>query len=202
MYFHKHFFRRAAASLIVTAAGFLVTQPARAQTSVPRVEIGAQVSVIDLRDSLSEKPLGLGGRVGYNATDHLAVEAEVNHFFPPEIGNSRTQALFGVKAGKRFGDSDEPSVGLFLKARPGLVRFNGPAAPGVTVNGTTKPALDLGGVFEVYPSRRVVVRIDVGDTLIFYNGQTIRRLSLPGGPQEQLQTSHNFQAGIGVGFRF
>lgn len=202
MYSHKHFFTRAAVLLVVTAAGFHVPPTARAQTGIPRVEVGAQLSVIDLRDSLSEKPIGLGGRVSYNVTNYVAVEAEVNHFFPPEIGNSRTQALFGVKAGKRFGDAGEPSVGLFVKARPGLVRFNGPPAPGVSVDGTTKAALDLGGVFEIYPSKRVVVRFDVGDTLIFYNGQTIRRLSLPGGPQDQLQTSHNFQAGIGIGFRF
>lgn len=199
---HKHFFVRAAASLIVTAAGFLVPPAARAQTSVPRVEVGAQLSVIDLRDSLSEKPIALGFRATYNATDHIALEAEVNHFFPPEIGNSRTQGLFGVKAGKRFGDSDEPSVGLFLKVRPGFMRFNGAPAPGVSVDGTTKAALDLGGVFEIYPSKHVVVRFDVGDTLIFYNGQTIRRLSLPGGPQDQLHTSHNLQTGIGIGFRF
>jgi hypothetical protein len=82
------------------------------------------------------------------------------------------------------------------------VRFNGQPAPGVSVDGTTKAALDLGGVFEIYPSKHVVVRFDVGDTMIFYDGQIIRRLSLPGGPQDQLKTSHNLQAGIGIGFRF
>jgi hypothetical protein len=82
------------------------------------------------------------------------------------------------------------------------MRFHGERQPVVTVGGTTKLALDLGGVVEFYPSKRVIVRVDVGDTIIFYNNETIRRLSEPGGPAQQLGTINNFQAAIGIGFRF
>ncbi len=60
----------------------------------------------------------------------------------------------------------------------------------------------MGGVLELYPSKRTVVRIDAGSTAIFFNGETVRRFSLPGAPQEQLGTGHGLQSGIGFGFRF
>ena len=193
----KHFAPLSA--VLLFAAVMLSTKEAHAQSDLPRFEVGAQVAVIDLRDSVGEKPPGVGGRFSYNVNDYAAFDAEVNHFSTGEVNLDRTQGLFGVKAGKRFGG---PSVGVFLKARPGFMHFHGARSPGVSVNGTTKFALDLGGVVEFYPSKRTVVRIDVGDTIIFYNGETIRRLSLPGGPQERLGTAHGLQAGIGFGFRF
>lgn len=194
----KHF-APLSAVLLIAAAAVLSTKEARAQSDLPRFEVGGQVSFIDLRDSLREKPPGVGGRFSYNVNDYVAFDAEVNHFSTAEINFDRTQGLFGVKAGKRFG---RPHVGVFLKARPGFMHFHGERLPGVLINGTTKFALDLGGVVEFYPSKRTVVRIDVGDTIIFYNGEVIRRLSLPGGPQVRLGTAHGMQSAIGFGFRF
>ena len=187
--------------LTVSLIGILLfaAKSTHAQSSVSPIEVGGQLAVIDLRDSIGEKPLGVGGRFTYNFTDEVSFDTEVNYFSTAEVDLNRTQGLFGVKAGKRFGN---PSVGVFAKARPGFMRFHGDREPGVSVAGTTKFALDLGGVVELYPSKRFIVRIDVGDTMIFYGGETIRRLSLPGGPQEQLGTSHNLQMGIGIGFRF
>jgi hypothetical protein len=178
---------------------FNTSNAARAQSSVPQYEVGGQLSVIDLRDSVSEKPPGYGGRFAYNITDHLAIDAAVNYFSTSEVNLNRTQGLFGVKAGRRFGS---PSFGLFAKVRPGFIRFHGERRPGITVNGATKFALEVGGVVELYPSRHVVLRLDVGDAMVFYNGETIRQLSLPGGPERRLGTSHNLQMGIGVGFCF
>jgi len=57
-----------------------------------------------------------------------------------------------------------------------------------SLSGETRFALDLGGVIEFYPSRRFVLRVDLGDTVI--------RNSQPG------RTSHNFQFGAGIGIRF
>ena len=193
----KHFAPLSAVLLI--AAVVLSTKDAHAQSDLPRFEVGGQVSAIDLRDSVGEKPPGVGGRFSYNVNDYAAFEAEVNHFSTAEINFDRTQGLFGVKAGKRFGGR---RVGVFLKARPGFMHFHGARLPGVLINGTTKFALDLGGVVEFYPSKQTVVRLDFGDTIIFYNGEIIRRLSLPGGPQERLGTAHGQQASIGFGFRF
>lgn len=185
-------------ALLLVAAVVLSAGEARAQSDLPRFEVGGQVSAIDLRDSVGEKPPGIGGRVSYNVNDYAAFDAEVNHFSTAEINFDRTQGLFGVKAGKRFGRR----VGVFLKARPGFMHFHGERLPGVLINGTTKLALDVGGVVEFYPSKRTVVRLDFGDTIIFYNGEIIRRLSLPGGPQERLGTAHGLQSSIGFGFRF
>ena len=196
-YFRHRFVLFIAASLIIIALS--TGKAARAQSVASQVEVGGQFSIIDMRESISEKPPGVGGRFTYNFSDQIALDSELNYFSTSEVDLNRTQGLFGIKAGGRFGS---PSVGLFAKARPGFMRFHGRRQPGVSVDGTTKFALDLGGVVELYPSKRVMVRIDVGDTIIFYNGETIRRLSLPGGPQEQLGTSHNLQASIGIGFRF
>jgi len=197
--FVKHFARVSAASLF--GAVLLAAEPARAQTDPPRFEVGAQLSTVDMRESVREKPLGIGGRFSYNLNEYAAVEAELNYFSTPEANLDRTQGLFGLKAGRRFG-GDSPKVGVFVKARPGFVRFHGLREPGVSINGTTKPALDLGGVLELYPSKRTVFRIDAGDTIIFYGGETVRRFSLPGAPQERLGTGHGLQVAVGFGFRF
>jgi hypothetical protein len=58
--------------------------------------------------------------------------------------------------------------------------------------GRTAFALDLGGVVEFYPSRRVVMRFDLGDTVVNFRGNFAGR-SL---------TTHNLQFNAGVGYRF
>ena len=202
MRFTRFFTRlaRPSAALIFCAV-LLAAGEAQAQTGLPRFEVGAQLSGIDMLDSVREKPPGVGGRFSYNINDYAAFDAELNYFSTPEANLDRTQGLFGVKVGRRFGGSS-PKVGLFFKVRPGFMRFLGLRQPGSSINGTTKFALDVGGVLEFYPSKRTVVRIDAGNTAIFFNGETVRRFSLPGGPQEQLGTGHGLQSGIGVGFRF
>lgn len=131
--------------------------------------------------------------------EQVALDPEINYLATSEVDLNRTQGLFGIKVGKRFESSP---IGLFAKARPGFMRFHGERFPGVMVNDTTKFALDLGGVVELYQSKRTIVRINVGERIIFYNDETIRRLSLPGGPQEQLGTGHNLQTSFGSSFRF
>jgi Outer membrane protein beta-barrel domain len=181
------------------AITLLTAEAALAQSSTSKVEVGTQLSIIDMRESIGEKPPGVGGRFTYNLTGQIAIDTEVTYFSTSEVDLNRTQALFGIRVGKRFAS---PSIGLFAKARPGFMRFHGEQLPGVTVDGTTKLALDLGGVIEFYPSDRFIMRIDVGDAIIFYNGETIRRLSIPGGPQQRLNTNHNLQSSVGIGFRF
>ena len=198
--FVTFFARLSAASLF--GAVLLAAEPARAQTDdPPRFEVGAQVSVVDMRESVGEKPPGVGGRFSYNFHEYAAFDAELNYFSTPEANLERTQGLFGIKAGRRFG-GDSPKVGVFFKARPGFMRFLGARQPGSSVNGTTKFALDLGGVLEFYPSKRTIVRIDAGNTTIFYDGETVRDFSLPGAPQQRLGTGNGLQMSFGVGFRF
>jgi hypothetical protein len=70
--------------------------------------------------------------------------------------------------------------------------------------------VDVGGVLEFYPSRRIVVRFDGGDTIIRYNQRTFDFLVFPMGSTtpvltpitQPAYTTHNFQFTAGVGFRF
>jgi hypothetical protein len=107
----------------------LTFQNALAQSDEKKFEAGGQMSLlwVPVRTftggTLQEdrtNALGFGGRFGYNFSKYFALETEVN-FFPRDRdveGGRKTQALFGVKGGKRF-----ESFGVFAKARPGFIRF-------------------------------------------------------------------------------
>jgi hypothetical protein len=171
---------------------------------------------------------GFGGRIGYNLNANVAVEAELNIFpgadsfsEPEEFKDGYfLEGLFGVKVGKRF-----QKVGIFGKARPGFLyasKGDLEPRPGVGCIAIFPPpvgcfqttsqnsfALDVGGVVEVYPTARTVVRFDFGDTIVrlsernvsatFNRGVSIPRLAVWRIPAE---TTHNFQGSIGMGFRF
>jgi hypothetical protein len=177
---------------------------------------------------------GVGGRIGYNLTNNIAVEAELN-FFPnadsfsvPEAfkGGHKIQGLFGAKVGKRF-----DKAGVFGKARPGflyaskgdiqprtdvlciaMVSIFPPPAGCFETFSKTNLAFDLGGVVEVYPTKRTIIRFDVGDTIVRLSDRNVPGVFNP--PPGILapsfvtiirapaETTHNFQGSIGVGFRF
>jgi hypothetical protein len=187
---------------------------ATAQPSSSRVEVGGQASFLHLSD-FETTPAGFGGRVSFDLTRWAALEAEADFFprddaiFPPSdltpaLGiiyrRTRANALFGAKLGWR---SDR--FGLFGKVRPGFTRLSD---GGVECAGEvcalvllarpeyrTEFALDLGGVFEFYPSARTVARFDLGDTMIRH------RSSAPPCWGSSC-TSHNLTSRIGVGLRF
>jgi hypothetical protein len=60
----------------------------------------------------------------------------------------------------------------------------------------TEPALDLGTVIEIYPSRHWAWRTDLGDTMIFYRSSSFFGITLPG------TTKNNFQFSTGFQYRF
>jgi hypothetical protein len=69
--------------------------------------------------------------------------------------------------------------------------------------------LDIGGVLEFYPSRRIFTRIDAGDTIIRLGETRVNNLTVGAGNQFVIipttipgSTAHNFQFSAGVGFRF
>ena len=164
---------------------------------------------------------GFGGRFGYNVSKYLAVEAEGN-FFPRDNvleDGKKVQGFFGVKAGKRF-----DKFGLFAKARPGFARYE----RGDYVFGTggclavfpppigcyqpvarTNFAIDLGGVFEYYPSKRTIIRIDAGDTIVRLPARNVAAFQTNATSVFTLvvlpanaETAHHFQGSVGFGFRF
>lgn len=201
---------------IAVLALFALSFRAHAQEDVPKLEIGAQFSSIDVDDDPMDDIScagcdtfvyrGVGGRFTYNVNDHLAVETEVNFFLNENnkrisrrVGGRPVQALFGVKAGRRF-----KQVGLFGKVRPGVISFSRVVNNGL--GGTLDPVfarrthfnLDVGGVFEVYPSRNLVFRVDAGDTIVRYGEEhEVGVLFTRAG-----DTRHSFQFNTGVGFRF
>src|SRR6266536_1915719 len=153
----------------------------RAQsTDIPKYEVAAEFSSLTLNPGHTEP--GLGGRFTYNLNKNVALEA-AGYFFPHSCefcSTGRiTEGLFGVKAGKRF-----EKWGIFGKARPGLVSFSkgafnlvpigggGPFPFRVETNRLTNFALDVGGVLEFYPSRRIVTRFDFGDTMVRFRQRT------------------------------
>jgi hypothetical protein len=134
--------------------------------SASHIELGVDVTGTHLH-KIDQTPTGVGARFLYNFSPKLALDTELIGY--PE----KISALFGTKAGIRHN-----RFGGFGKGRFGFWRFS-----------RSYFATDIGGVLEYYPSPRSALRIDVGDSIIFYGGS-------------RLGTVHNFQPGIGFSYRF
>lgn len=188
---------------------------AMAQSTKDKIEIGVQSTSLTVFPPdlfFDETKGGIGGRFTYNFNRSIAAEAEIN-FFPQKqlifesIGNS-IQAQFGVKLGKRF-----EKFGVFGKVRPGFINAGEvftfiPVSPGVTFPDNVKIeretffTTDFGGVLELYPSRRMVVRFDAGDTVIRHPARFAPfDVSGPLVLVRPAKFSHNFQLTAGVAFR-
>ncbi len=200
-----------------------------------KIEIGGQFSSLGLRlffygvafDETPLRPLvfdedpqpGFGGRFAYNFTPNIAAEVQTDFYpkylFSPDgtASGRMSQVQAGVKIGKRF-----EKFGVFGKVRPGAVSFSetfifedfGPPPTffpfEAHIGRTTYFSLDAGGVIELYPSPRVIVRFDAGDTMIRYGGNKLpfaiaQPLPRPV-PVAPYQFLHHFQFSSGVGFRF
>jgi hypothetical protein len=211
---------------LVACSFALLAQQRAAQaqdvTDDHKFEVGAQATTIHLAplhtlvttpttgtfnaDGFNVTTFGVGGRVGYNVSRYVAVEAEFNYFPEKnfnEVDQSRREQFFaGVRVGKRW-----QKVGVFAKFRPGAMHFDELpfhtvcGASGCRQTSQTNFALDAGGVVEYYPTKRTILRFDAGDTVIYFRdtgpdvfaNSTITTLR---------QTTHNFQASVGFGFRF
>lgn len=159
---------------------------------------------------------GFGARFTYNFTKSIGFEVEGN-LFPEnkkvtpivgvpiaivEPGGRKMQALAGPKIGYRG-----KKIGIFGKARFGIIRYDRyMAADEIGPPGNMyiwgriweKPGFfnaDVGGVFEYYPSKKTVFRVDVGDSIIYHH-------KLPPKDINPSITRHNLQISTGFGFRF
>lgn len=189
-----------AVGILMSAAG-----PARAQSDVPRFEVGAQYSLLNF-DTFAQfskahrRESGVGGRFTINFNKYVAAEAQIDYFpnedierigpFNVPLWGSKTLIVYGFKAGIR-----RDRFGVFAKARPGFVHFSEVPGFGCIIGGgscrqpaKTNFAFDVGGVFEYYPSHRIVVRFDAGDTIIRH--------------KRFFGISNQFQTSAGVGVRF
>lgn len=189
------------------------------QSSEPaKIEIGGQFSSLNIGPQVQPEftifahaspEAGFGGRLSYNLNRHLALDAEGN-FFPRTDFGHLVQTQFGLKAGKRF-----DKFGVFAKARPGFLSFS----EVITQTGTQTVnfndqiqvipifearrknlfSMDLGAVLEFYPSHRILVRFDAGDTMIHVGKTPLTEFNAtsPSG-----RIAHNFQFSSGVAVRF
>jgi hypothetical protein len=230
--------KRIAWSVALVGLFCLTFHDARAQSEEKKFEVGGQFSVLRLISRTGtvavlpclgplpcptvtvfsegrETEPEFGGRIGYNFSKYVAAEVEGN-FFPRDRdldGGRKTQALFD-------------KFGIFAKARPGFVRFaKGDYRPVGACIATFPPplacfepiartdfAFDLGGVVELYPTKRTIVRFDAGDTVIHAGAHNVVavQVAAPGSlaPIRLVaipvpgETTHNFQGSIGFAFRF
>ena len=193
-------------------------------TAAGQIESSAPlVSGLSIERSRIVEP-GLGGRIGYRVNDDLTLEAEVNVFPRDRVfeDGRKVQGLFGAKIGRRFdrfGVFGKGRSGFFYASRADFQPRSGgncdATSPLLTCfdsSGKLGRALDLGGVFEFYPTRRAILRIDVGDTVVTFKERSVPTLinPLPGAgiPRREVivaipeQSTHNFQVTVGFGFRF
>jgi len=152
---------------------------------------------------------GLGGRFTYNFNEQLALDSELNFFPENHLLNEefaqKMQGFVGIKAGIR-----KKRVGVFAKARPGVMWFGefpsrgscstGPTFTVCNVAHETDFAMDVGGVVEFYPAGRLVIRADAGDTIIRYKSRLVA--TFPTTISVPAETKNNFQISLGFGWRF
>ena len=179
-----------------------------------RFEVGVQFTSLFVKPSNSQGSLffprihtepGFGGRVTFNLTESIAIEAEGNYFTREQFsfpeGGKMFQGQFGAKVGKRF-----DRWGVFGKARPGFVGFTrvlqnpfGVQLPPFSFERRLYPSVDVGGVLEFYVSPRWMARFDAGDTIIRYGEIRFSNLASFNVPSV---TRHNLQLSSGFSFRF
>lgn len=201
----KKTFSVVALLLVVSFAGGEI----EAQSGERKFVVCPLYTTINLQ-AFDSKESGVGMRLSYQVNDYLAVEAEGN-IFEFSIGDHPTddklaaQGLLGIKAGLR-----NRRVGVFAKLRPGVVNF-----PELRVRrsfcflgqscersarSANRLALDAGAVVELYPTRNIIVRMDVGDTMIRFRDDFIVEFPAPVRIKDGF--SHNLQLAGSIGFRF
>ncbi len=200
-------------TLLLTIVSF--ASVAVAQSTKDKIEIAVQTTSLTLVNpdlpSFDSTQTGIGGRFTFNFNRSIAAEAELN-FLPqkenPSDVGTMIQGQFGMKAGKRF-----EKFGIFGKVRPGFLSidkysFTPPQGSqgGTTIFPLERRALftiDAGGVLELYPSKRMMVRFEAGDTVIRHP-DLFAHVSATDPTLVQVRDgkfNHNFQFTAGVGFR-
>jgi hypothetical protein len=172
-------------------------------------ELAVQVPAARLSE-FEQTDWGLGGRLAFRPSRSLAIEGQVN-YYPGDLGApafsaSRLEGLIGLKlgwAGERGG--------VFATLQGGVVDFA--AAPGPLVcvaiyppplecqmaGGDTLSAFGFGAAFELTPSDRVSLRLDLGDQLLKYPGPVF---DSEGEVRDDAFWDHNFKLVLGLGLRF
>jgi hypothetical protein len=179
-----------------------------------KLEIGALSSAMVIaREGVSDgvrTEFGLGGYASYNIYKVFYADGSLL-FFPRDTvssgahdGGEIVQGLFGLKGGIR-----RNRFGFFGKVRPGFHSYSR-ALTSITAGATgfangygrsTNLVLDLGGIIEFYPAEHGTLRLEIGDTHVYFGTREINvagtHFSVPGG-----DVRHTIQCMVGYGWRF
>jgi hypothetical protein len=150
---------------------------------------------------------GFGGYASYRFYHIFYFDSDVLYFpsgtnsSGPHDGGEILQGLFGLKGGIR-----RNHFGIFGKVRPGFNSYS-QALTGISSSGqesfgrSTNLVLDLGGIVEFYPGEHGTLRLEAGDTHIYFNTRDVNFGGTPipvGGGKLQ----HSIQFIVGYGWRF
>lgn len=157
-------------------------------------------------DGVRTEP-GFGGYASYRFYHVFYFDSDLLYFprgsnsSGPHDGGEILEGLFGLKGGIR-----RNHFGIFGKVRPGFNSYS-QALSAISSTGqesfsrSTNFVLDLGGIVEFYPGEHGTLRLEAGDTHIYFNtrdvnfGGTIVQAS--GG-----KLQHTIQFIVGYGWRF
>jgi hypothetical protein len=162
-----------------------------------------------LTENVRTEP-GVGGYASYRFYGVFYLDGDLLYFprrpdvAGPHDGGTILQGLVGLKGGIR-----RNHFGFFGKVRPGFHSYSD-ALTGITTSDSTSTysygrsnnfVLDLGGIVELYPNERSTVRIEIGDTHLFFNTRDVNvdsvTESFDGGKMQ-----HSIQLIVGYGWRF
>lgn len=157
-------------------------------------------------DGVRTEP-GFGGYASYRFYHVFYFDSDLLYF--PRGSNSSgahdggeiLEGLFGLKAGIR-----RNHFGFFGKVRPGFNSYS-QALSGISQSGeysydrSTNFVLDLGGIVEFYPSEHGTLRLEAGDTHIYFD---TRDINIGGStfPAGGGKLQHTIQIIAGYGWRF
>jgi hypothetical protein len=194
---------------LLIVAVWLVCSPAVALGQADRFELGAQLISANL-SPFDQADFGLGARFSWNPVRLAGLESEINRYpndLPGQVpfSRSRIEGLFGATFG--------PTLGFlrpFAKARTGFLSFRAATEPFACVLIFPPPLscqvgdralldYELGGGLELFPSRGLFVRVEVGDRAVRYPGPARDR---DGTLHEDSFFGHDLRFAAGAGLRF
>ena len=157
-------------------------------------------------DAVRTEP-GFGGYASYRFYGVFYFDSDLLYFprgsnsSGPHDGGEILEGLFGLKGGIR-----RNHFGIFGKVRPGFNSYSD-ALSAISATGqesfsrSTNFVLDLGGIVEFYPAEHGTLRLEAGDTHIYFNTRDINfsgTIVPAGGGKLQ----HTIQFIVGYGWRF
>jgi len=157
-------------------------------------------------DGVRTEP-GFGGYASYRFYHVFYFDSDLLYFprgsnsSGPHDGGEILQGLFGLKGGIR-----RNHFGIFGKVRPGFNSYS-KALTAISQTGqqtfdrSTNFVLDLGGIVEFYPAEHGTLRLEAGDTHIYFNTRDVN-FSGTIVPADGGKLQHSIEFIVGYGWRF